>query len=67
MRKNGQITEVKQLKDQSNSKKGDHLGSKHFVFFSVAEILGKLGKLAKFLLISWNFRKTQISNCNLGI
>ena len=45
---NGQITDVKQLKTNANSKMGDHLGSIHFVFFSLAEILGKLGKSAKF-------------------
>ena len=32
VRVNEQITEVTQLKDQSNSKMDDHLGSKHFVF-----------------------------------
>ena len=47
VRVDGKITEVKQPQDQSNSKIGDHLGSIHFVFFSVAEILGKLGKFAK--------------------
>ena len=44
MRVNGKITKVKQPQDQSNSKMGDHLGSIHFVFFSVAEILGKFAK-----------------------
>ena len=56
---NGKITEFKQPQDQSNSKMGDHLGSKHFVFFSVAEILGKL---AKILLISLNYDKTQLTS-----
>ena len=44
--------------DQSNSKMGDHLASIHFVFFSVAEILGKFA--------SWNFRKTQLQLEILG-
>ena len=48
VRVNGKISELKQPKYQSNSNMGDHLGSIHFVFFSVAEILGKLGKFAKF-------------------
>ena len=41
VRVNGQISEVKQLK---TNLMGDHLGSIHFVFFSVTEILGELGK-----------------------
>ena len=48
VRVNGKITEVKHPQDQSNSMMGDHLGSIHFVFFSVAEILSKLGKFVKF-------------------
>ena len=32
---NGQITEVKQLKTKANSRMDDHLGSIHFIFFSV--------------------------------
>ena len=38
LKMNGKITEVKQPQDQPYSKMGDHLGSTHFVFFSVAEI-----------------------------
>ena len=38
VRVNGQITEVKQLKIKANSKMGDHLGSIHFVLFSLAMI-----------------------------
>ena len=48
VRVNGKITKVKQPQDQSNSKMGDHLGSIHFVLFSVVKILDKLGKLGKF-------------------
>ena len=48
VRVNGKITEVKQPQDQSNTKMGDHLGSIHFVFFKVAEILSKLGNLSNF-------------------
>ena len=53
----GKISEVKQPQDQSNSKMSDHLGSIYFVFFSVAEILGKLGKFAKFYWSAWITKK----------
>ena len=45
VRLNGQITEVKQPR-LGNSMMGDHLGSMHFVFLWLAEILGQCGKFA---------------------
>ena len=59
VRVNGKITEVKQPQDQSksNSKMGDHLGSIHFVFFSVAE---NIRQICQILPISLNFGKNSI-------
>ena len=49
---------------------GDHLGSIHFVFFSVAGILGKLGKFANLInqLEFWkNSVMTRCTICVAGV
>ena len=43
-----------------NNWMGDHLGSIHFVFFSLAIIGRNIRQICHILLTSWNFGKTQI-------
>ena len=60
---NGKISEVKQTSTSVNTKMGDHLGSKHFVFFQFGydcQNTRQIRQICQILLISLSFGKTHM-------